>query len=81
MANQKKTRGFSGGWQGWDMFFFGSKTSKRTYFSHFFTAISLGLPVFAAISQPVFDHIVTVFRQNHEAFLEISRRDLGYIVS
>ena len=54
MSNQKKSRGFSGGWQGLDIFFFGSKTSKRTYFSHFFTAISLGLPVFAAISQPVF---------------------------
>jgi len=37
--------------------------------------------VFAAVLQPLCGYLVTSFFQNHEAILETSCYDLGYIVS
>ncbi len=81
MSNQRKKAAFVSMRRQNMMFILSLRMSHKSYFSHFFTSLSRFFLTFATTSQPVFDYIVTVFRQNHEAILEISRRDLGYIAS
>ncbi len=77
----EKNEGIFGEWQGRGMFLFRKKNVQKNLFFTFFHSYFTRLARFCSYLTAGFRPYRDGFQENHEEFLEISRRVLGYIAS